>query len=90
MHLNSFNRIRDRTIKTFKLNNCDFPTFYYATNHRVPIEEITTEIFKECLQLKDDHERKKVKDKGVIPATPANDTAHKKDKIENLCCAEIK
>ena len=48
------------------------------------------EISEEFLQLKDDHKRKKVKDKGVIPGTPANDASPKKEKIENLCCAEIK
>ena len=33
-----FDRIRKRKITTFKLNDYDALTFYYATKHRAPIE----------------------------------------------------
>ena len=47
------------------------------------------EISEICLQLKDDHERKKMKNKGFIFATLANDSVPNKENIEQLCCVDI-
>ena len=90
MTLNSFNIIRDRLVKACDIGNHDLPTIYYATKHREPIKAGTMEISEEFLQLKDEHEMKKVKYKCMITTETNNDTATKKEKIENLHCAEIK
>ena len=85
--LNSFNRIIDRIIQKYELNNHELPTFYYATKHRERTETDIMEIFGEFFQLKDAWKSKIVKDKGALSATHAN--APKKEKIEKIFYAEI-
>ena len=87
--LSGHNRLRTKVTQTHKLEHHEFPTCYYVTKHRMPLDDSVSMTLDHHKHLMEEHDLNKSQKHRIANCSGNNGEVEKK-KAEKLFCTTMK